>query len=68
MANLNQHAAMEDLQESLDSLKLEEENPMKAVVIHLTNRISTMTVDQQNIKKQNKLLKAADNKSQIETN
>ena len=35
-------------------------------MLHLTNKISTITVDQLNIKKQNKLLMAADRKSQIE--
>ena len=46
-----------------NALQLEEENPMKAVMVHLTNWISTMTVDQQITKKQNKLLMAADRKS-----
>ena len=39
---------------------------MKVVMLHLTNKISTMTVDQTNIKKKNKLLMAADRKFQIE--
>ena len=45
-----------DLQVSVDAFNLEETTPMKAVMMHLTNKISTMTVEQINIKKQNNLL------------
>ena len=35
-----------DLQVSIDALQLKDVNPMKAVMQHLTNKISSITVDQ----------------------
>ena len=55
-----------DLQVSVDALNLEETNPMKAVMMHLTSKISIMTVEQINIKEQNNILMASARKFQIE--
>ena len=55
-----------DLQVAIDALELEETSPMKAVMIHMTNKIYSKSIQQVNIKKQNSLLMASSRKSQIE--
>ena len=41
-----------DLQIAIDALELEETSPMKAVMIHMTNKIYSKSIQQVNIKKQ----------------
>ena len=48
-----------DLQLAIDALELDEANPMVAVMTLMTNKISSMTIQQVTFKKQNSLLIAA---------
>ena len=57
---------VEGLQISVDALNLEETDPMKAVMMHMTSNISSMTIQQINIKKHKSLLMASARKSKIE--
>ena len=48
-----------DFQVAIDALELDEANPMVAVMTLMTNKISSMTIQQVTFKKQNSLLIAA---------
>ena len=56
---------MADLQVAIDALELADTSPRKAVLVQMTNKISSLTIKQVNFKKQNSLLMAAESEVEM---
>ena len=63
----SQNNSIRDIASALDSLGLETTNPMHAVLTKLTRHLSTMSVAQDSLEKQNKLLQDAERKAKVDT-
>ena len=63
----SQNNSIRDIASALDSLGLETTNPMHAVLTKLTRHLSTMSVAQDSLEKQNKLLQNVERKAKVDT-
>ena len=63
----SQNDSIRDIASALDSLGLDPTNPMHAVLEKLTRHLSTMTVAQDSLEKQNKFLLDAERKAKVDT-